>query len=56
MAIFLIASLVVFLFIRLFLYQQYYYPLDTEVLVQICRTLNCSIADLLKYIARYSVK
>lgn len=24
--------------------------LDTEVLVRICRTLNCSIADLLEYI------
>lgn len=24
--------------------------LDTEVLVRICRTLNCSIADLLDYI------
>lgn len=23
--------------------------LDTEVLVRICRTLNCSIADLLEY-------
>ncbi len=25
-------------------------PLDTEVLVRICRTLDCSIADLLEYI------
>ena len=24
--------------------------LDTEVLARICRTLNCSIADLLEYI------
>ena len=24
--------------------------LDTDVLVRICRTLNCSIADLLEYI------
>lgn len=24
--------------------------LDTEVLVRICRTLNCSIADLLEYV------
>lgn len=24
--------------------------LDTEVLVQICRSLNCSITDLLEYI------
>ncbi|MDD6915655.1 MAG: helix-turn-helix transcriptional regulator [Eubacteriales bacterium] len=25
--------------------------LDTEVLVRICKTLNCSIADLLEYIS-----